>query len=119
MDATHPQQINFQYIGDDFSIPKNAEINIFRIIQELVTNSIKHAKATEVNVQMSCRKNTIQLTIEDNGKGFDKSEVVTDGIGLKNVQSRIDYLQATIDLISNKQGTSYAIEIETEKLNDN
>lgn len=119
MDATHSQQINFQYIGDDFSIPKNAEINIFRIIQELVTNSIKHAMATEINVQMSCRKNTIQLTIEDNGKGFDKSEVVTDGIGLKNVQSRIDYLQGTIDLISNKQGTSYAIEIETEKLNDN
>ncbi|NOY48680.1 MAG: tetratricopeptide repeat protein [Chlorobi bacterium] len=119
MDVTHSQQINFQYIGDDFSIPKNAEINIFRIIQELVTNSIKHAMATEINVQMSCRKNTIQLTIEDNGKGFDKSEVVTDGIGLKNVQSRIDYLQGTIDLISNKQGTSYAIEIETETLNDN
>lgn len=119
MDATHSQQINFQYIGDNFSIPKNAEINIFRIIQELVTNSIKHAMATEINVQMSCRKNTIQLTIEDNGKGFDKSEVVTDGIGLKNVQSRIDYLQGTIDLISNKQGTSYAIEIETKTLNDN
>lgn len=119
MDATHSQQINFQYIGDTISIPKNAEINIFRIIQELVTNSIKHAKATEINVQMSCRKTTIQLTIEDNGKGFDKSEVVIDGIGLKNVQSRIDYLQGTIDLISNKQGTSYAIEIEIETLNDN
>ncbi len=118
MDATHSQQISFQHIGNEVSISKNAEINIFRIIQELVTNSIKHAEATKINVQMSSRKNTIQLTIEDNGKGFDKNQVEPNGIGLINVQSRIDYLQATKDIISNKQGTSYTIEIDTKKLND-
>ena len=119
MNATHLSQINFQHIGDEVLISKNAEINIFRIIQELVTNSIKHAEATEINMQMSCRENTVQLTIEDNGKGFDRNKVETNGIGLKNVQSRIDYLQATIDLTTNNQGTSYAIEIDKKKFNDN
>ena len=119
LDAIHPIQIFYQHIGDVVSIPKKAEVSMFRIIQELVTNSIKHADASEITVQISCRENMLQLTVEDNGKGFDKSKVMGAGIGLSNVESRVDYLEATMDLISNDQGTSYTIEIDTNKLNDN
>ncbi len=119
MDEVHEPQILFQHIGDPVSIPKKAEANLFRIIQELVTNSIKHAEASEINVQISNRENTIQLTVEDNGKGFDTDNIKSKGIGLSNVQSRLDYLQATRDVLSNQEGTSYTIEIDTEKLNDN
>ena len=84
----------------------------------MVTNSIRHANATEIDVQISCRENHIQITVEDNGKGYDTKKRKGNGIGLKNIQSRVEYLQATIDVISNQKGTSYTIEIDANKLND-
>jgi signal transduction histidine kinase len=115
----HEPEITFQHIGKEVNIPKKVEVNIFRIIQEIITNSIKHAKATEINVQVSNQNNNLQITIEDNGVGFNKDKVSGDGIGLKNIQSRVDYLNASLDLVSNNKGTSYTIEIDTSKLNDN
>jgi len=106
------QKIIFQHFGDKISITKKEEINIFRIIQELVNNSIKHAEASEINVQISCRNKSMQITVEDNGKGFDKENVKENGIGLKNIQSRVDYLQANMDILSNSEGTSTTIEID-------
>jgi len=112
-------EFTFQHLGDALDISKKAEVNIFRIIQELITNSIKHADASVINVQISCHNNTIQVSIEDDGKGFDKDAVKSEGIGLSNVQSRMDYLKASVDFISNEKGTSYTIDIDKEKLNDN
>ena len=119
LDAIQSVHILFQYLGESLAIPKKAEVNIFRIIQELVTNSTKHAEAKEINVQISCRDKNIQLTVEDDGIGYLTDENNSKGIGLKNIKSRIDYLQATIEVVSNKQGTSTTIEIDTTKLNDN
>lgn len=119
LNETNPStEIVFQHMGDDIDLPKKAEINIFRIVQELVTNAIKHAKASVINVQISNRNNHIQVTVEDDGIGFNKNEAKSNGIGLSNVQSRVDYLNASIDLISNKNGTSYTIDIDKEKLNE-
>ncbi len=111
--------IEFQYIGDTVELPKKAEINAFRIIQELVANAIKHAEASKIDVQISGRDNIVQITVEDNGKGFDRDTISSDGIGLKNIASRIDYLNATTDVISNEKGTSYSFEIDKTVLNDN
>ena len=92
---------------------------MFRIIQELVSNAIKHAEANEINVQISSRDDMIQITVEDDGNGFDKKNVKIEGIGLTNIQSRIDYLNATSDFISNSNGTSYSIDIDLKTLNEN
>lgn len=119
LNEMHTQEIVFQHLGDSFSVSKSSEINIFRIIQELVTNSLKHADADEINVQISCRENHLSLSVEDNGIGFDPKTVTSDGIGLKNIQSRVDYLQAIMDVLSNEDGTSYTIEMDINKLNDN
>ena len=116
MNNLHNPGIVFNTIGDPITIPKKAEINIFRIVQELVNNSVKHAEATEVDVQISFQNRSIQLTIEDNGKGFDK-DAVSKGIGLQNIQSRVDYLQAKLDFRSDSNGTSYLLDINTETLN--
>lgn len=119
MDAVHPIAINFQCLGDEFQLPKKLEINIFRIIQELVTNSLKHADAQEIDVQLSCQNALLQITVEDDGKGFDKTQVKEQGIGLSNIKSRIEYLNATVDFMSNNKGTSYTFEIDINTLNDN
>jgi len=118
MNAVQKMEISFLHLGDSVSIPKKAEVNIFRIIQELMTNSTKHSEANEITVQISCRDESLQVTVEDDGKGFDKNKIKGTGIGLTNIESRIEYLQATIDVISNKQGTSTTIEIDTRKLNE-
>ncbi|MGC6429417.1 MAG: tetratricopeptide repeat-containing sensor histidine kinase [Jejuia sp.] len=118
-DVTEELEITFQHLGDSIELPKKAEVNAFRIIQELVTNAIRHAEASQIDVQISSRSDTIQVTVEDDGKGFDKNTIESDGIGLSNVQSRVDYLNATIDFISNKDGTSYTIDIEKDKVNGN
>lgn len=119
MNAMHSPEISFQQLGDAVILTKKQEANIYRIVQELVNNSIKHAEANEINVQISSRENTIQLIVEDNGKGYDQKTIKTDGIGLKNIQSRVTYLNATLDLVSNKQGTSTTIDIDINKLNEN
>ncbi|WP_369992936.1 tetratricopeptide repeat protein [Winogradskyella sp.] len=120
LNETHSStEIVFQYLGDAIAVSKKVEINMFRIIQELVTNSLKHAEATVVNVQISNRNAHIQITVEDNGIGFNKDEVTSKGIGLGNVQSRVEYLNASIDLISNENGTSYTIDIDIDQLHDN
>ena len=109
MNAVHAPDIRFEYVGDSLDIEKKQETNIFRIVQELVTNSIKYAEANEIFVQLSKFGNTLQVTVEDDGKGFDMGHIPGDGIGLRNVRSRIDYLGAQFDAFSDAQGTSYVI----------
>lgn len=116
MNAIHEPEITFQHIGEPIHLAIKVEINIFRIVQEMVNNSLKHAEATEINVQVSHRDNRVQLTVEDNGKGFDKDTVMGNGMGLVNIKSRVEYLNAKLDFSSNEQGTSYMIEINTNTL---
>ncbi|NRB61130.1 MAG: sensor histidine kinase [Winogradskyella sp.] len=118
MNAANHVEINFQSVGTEVALPKKAEINIFRIIQELVSNSIKHANANEINVQVSFQQGDLQVTVEDDGIGFNKKEVKGKGIGLANVESRIQYLKAEFDFVSNDKGTSCTFEVDITKLDE-
>ncbi len=114
--SIHNVAVSFQSIGSAFAISKKIEVNIFRIVQELVNNSLKHAEATEIDVQISHQDDVIQLTIEDNGKGFDINQETNNGIGLQNVKSRVKYLNAKLDVTSDNKGTSYVIDINTREI---
>jgi len=116
MNTSHKPEISFQYLGNSLSLSKKVEINLYRIIQELVTNSIKHANATEIHIQLSASDDTIHLTVEDNGSGFNTSKTQHLGIGLKNVKSRVAYLNGELDVISNLEGTSISILIDKSNL---
>ena len=112
MNVANKVDINFQSIGQSVVLSKQIEINIFRIIQELVSNSLKHAKASEINVQISFQNNILQVTVEDDGIGYNEDEVQGKGIGLNNINSRIECLNANVDLVTNSKGTSYTFEID-------
>ena len=114
--AVHDTEIDFQHLGDHIALSKNAEVNLYRIVQELVTNALKHAQAKTINVQLSAYEGEIQLTIEDDGIGFDPQSDRSKGIGLENIQSRIEYLRAEKDVISNDQGTSYTLTLSQNNL---
>jgi PAS domain S-box-containing protein len=76
---------------DRVTVPdKLIALSLFRIVQEQVSNIIKHAEATKVTIQLNLSASAVELEITDNGKGFDKGRI-TKGLGLKNMYSRVDF----------------------------
>ncbi|MEZ4792969.1 MAG: sensor histidine kinase [Gelidibacter sp.] len=110
LESIHPIHINFQHFGTDVSLPKNIETVIYRIVQELVNNIIKHAQATEALVQINTHEETMFITVEDNGKGF-QNNPNNAGIGLKNIASRIAFLNAQLEEEHTANGTTFTINI--------
>lgn len=104
--------VKYQSLGMDERLDRSVEIIIYRIIQELLNNTVKHASATEVFVQLIKEGERLNIIVEDNGKGFDKS-VLTDskGAGLMNIRSRVDYLKGRLDIHA-EQGKGTLINIE-------
>lgn len=108
-------RIDFQSFGDYITLSKKTETVVYRIIQELVTNILKHAKATEAMIQFNIREDEFFITVEDNGIGFDKTKI-SEGIGHKNIQTRVDFLNAQLNIDSSPSGTSYTIAIDLNKV---
>lgn len=89
-------------------------IHIYRIIQEIVHNTIKHAMATELKVKVIQDKQSIIVNTKDNGKGFDFDKMVSEnrGLGLRSMLNRINLLQGEYDIESSEgKGTTFTIEI--------
>lgn len=105
--------VNYQQFGLQDRLPNDTEIVVYRIVQELLTNVIKHSKATQVLVQLMQQDNLLMLTVEDNGQGFNPEAVPNNnGSGLSNIHSRVSYLHGTIDIKAEPgKGSSFHIEI--------
>ena len=107
--------LDINYSLEHFNIkerlPEKIEVTIYRIVQELINNIIKHSKATEVSVQLFNANNTVILIVEDNGVGFAK-EKNKKGIGLLNISSRLDIVNGNVNFEpSPKSGTLVTIKI--------
>ena len=99
--------------GLDKRFDSNVETVLYRVIQECVSNAIKHAGATTLDISIIRDKDGISGTIEDNGRGFDTSDKNNfEGIGLKNITTRIEYLKGTVDFDSaSGRGTVVAFHV--------
>ncbi|SMO83423.1 Signal transduction histidine kinase [Chryseobacterium rhizoplanae] len=105
-------EIDFQAIDIDKALPLNIQLNIYRIVQELLANAIKHAEASSILLQCSQSGESFLITIEDNGKGFDKNiEKTTKSMGLRNLKNRVNYLKGKMEINSDHQGTIINIEL--------
>jgi signal transduction histidine kinase len=94
-------EIHFYSEGLDERLNSNTENVLYRVIQECVNNVIKHAGATELDISVIRDKEGISATIEDNGKGFDTADKEKfEGIGLKNILTRVEYLKGTVEFDS-------------------
>jgi len=92
-------------------INSKTQIELYRIIQELITNIVKHAKASKGLINITLHENYLNLLIEDNGIGFDSKKKYT-SIGLSNIKSRITVLNGNIEIDSQiKKGTTININI--------
>lgn len=106
--------VRFQSFGKKTRLEKEIEISIYRIIQELVNNALKHADASEILVQKIQEDTRLHVTVQDNGKGFDVSVLNTSkGNGLSNVKNRIESLNGKLDVTSRiNEGAEFSVEIE-------
>jgi signal transduction histidine kinase len=84
---------------------------MYLIVKEGIANTIKHAEATNTEIQIVLDKNIFRISVEDNGKGFD-SEKIQKGLGITNLVSRVEALKGKIQVNSAvNSGTSINIEI--------
>lgn len=108
---TEALQITVNAVGITQRVENSMEIQLFRIIQELLTNVIKHADASEVNIQFTEDDNELIILVEDNGRGFDTDKVY-DGIGLNNIQQRVDRTGGKLSIDSSPgNGTTVIINV--------
>jgi len=101
--------IDFQAYGEIPRLNLEFELTIYRIIQELVQNILKHAQASHILVQLSCDDQLLTVTVEDNGKGI-PDQVLSDGMGLNNIKTRVKALDGQINIESSSAGTSIYLE---------
>ncbi len=101
INATKLLSVKYQSHGMASRIDQSAEIIIYRIIQELLNNVLKHSAATEVFVQLVRDNSRLSVVVEDNGKGFSVHQPSGNtGVGLSNIRSRVDYLKGQLDVHS-------------------
>lgn len=99
LDSLHHPKLKVQLFTDGLqqAIDSNVEIFLYRIIQECVNNVLKHAQASELNISILVNASEVDVTIEDNGVGFDATKLSDKaGIGISNMQKRIQFLKGDI-----------------------
>jgi signal transduction histidine kinase len=99
----------FHYIGQQFELPRNLELMLYRVSQELLANILKHAKASQTTIQINQSNSKIMLMVEDDGRGFDNN-TIQQGIGLRGIRERVKLFAGTIQIDSHpKKGTTTVI----------
>ncbi len=112
---TYPE-IHFQHYNISKGLDTMVATSIYRIIQELLNNAIKYAKAKEIIIQLNQEDDEVVISFEDDGIGFDP-KTVEKGMGLENIQSRVTYLKGDLQIESQKDiGTSYHIHVKVNEV---
>ncbi|GEP89765.1 Histidine kinase-, DNA gyrase B-, and HSP90-like ATPase [Chitinophaga terrae (ex Kim and Jung 2007)] len=112
--ASRGMAIRCQCMDIQPDIPQAEQVTIYRIIQELLSNAVKHAGATMILVQCNQRGNQFFITVEDDGAGFDPAMLeYKEGMGFINIRNRVAYLNGNMDIHTgkNQKGTSINIEV--------
>ena len=107
-------QIEVLDYGLDNRLENSLELTLFRIIQELVTNVIKHANASEVTIHLTNHDDRINMMIEDNGIGFNPKQIAktSSGMGISSIDKRVERLEGQLTIESEKnKGTTVIIDI--------
>ena len=106
-------KVDLEIIGLDKRLDNQTETVLYRIIQEIVNNIIKHAKASQISMQLIKHDTELNIMIEDNGVGFDSTKINEfNGIGLKGIQTRVEFLNGNVHFDSMVgRGTTVIIDV--------
>ncbi|MEM7110079.1 MAG: sensor histidine kinase [Bacteroidota bacterium] len=115
--STPATKVIFESRPGEYELPADDQLPVFRLIQEIVNNALKHANAQEIMITLAT-ENGVQLQIADNGTGFDVAQTKADinkGVGLYNIENRVDMLEGQMELVSKAgEGTKYYINIHSD-----
>ncbi len=110
--------VDFRATGLDTRLPDDVEVVVYRIIQEALTNVVKHANATHVEVSLAREGGIVSASVIDNGRGFNLESIRRSderGLGLFGMQERVGLVGGTFQIITKPgQGTRVAISIPLE-----
>jgi signal transduction histidine kinase len=106
-------KVDLEIVGLDTRLDNQVETVLYRVIQEIVNNIIKHAQATQISMQLIRHDTELNVMIEDNGIGFDTNKLDNfEGIGLKGIQTRIEFLNGSVHFDSSiGRGTTVIIDV--------
>jgi PAS domain S-box-containing protein len=111
-----PPQLSFTLVVEGISarLPEQIESAVYRIVQELVNNVVKHAEATSANATLSLKRNILTILVTDNGKGFEEKSIETahKGIGLQTVRNRVKLLEGKMVVRSGREGTQVEVKMK-------
>lgn len=116
LDFSETLRINVRSNIEDLRFEYNVEVILYRVICELISNTIEHADATEINIGLNYDRQILTLDYSDNGKGFDPGTILNGqtGMGYVNIQSRIKSIHGNISVKSNMdQGMCVHIFVKT------
>lgn len=102
-------QIETWKSGEQFRFENNKELAVFRIVQEILNNAIKHSGTDKIYLNMRFSLNYLTIAISDTGKGFNLDEKMRTGLGLKNLESRTEFLGAEFKMKSAPEKGTTAI----------
>lgn len=106
--------ITFEHFGDCTNLDQTVSLNSYRIIQELIQNSLKYASAKEILVQITRTEGQLALLVEDDGIGYDP-DTVRKGMGTDNIANRIQFLRGELNVqTAPGQGTSTLVTVPLE-----
>lgn len=115
IDRSDVMRVKYQSVGMSYPIEQSTAVIVYRIVQELLTNAIKHSRAQQVLVQVHqfSQDKLLAVTVEDDGKGFDTKMLnQPGGMGWRNIQNRVEFLKGRLDVQSSPgKGTSVMVEI--------
>ena len=103
---------SFSHMGVEERLPYTVELTIYRILQELVSNILKHAHASSIKVELLKRRDRILLIVEDDGIGMNLEKMKNGGIGVMNIESRVESVQGRVTFESEQEkGTFVTVNI--------
>ncbi len=109
--------VQFHFFGKEIRFDERAEFALYCCASELVNNSLRHAEAKTINLQLVLQKDYASLTVQDDGKGYEKP-LKTEGIGLQNVRDRVASCNGKMDVVSSPgEGTETIIELKIRMVN--
>lgn len=120
IDRTSQVPVSFEALGNAGDIDQSQKINFYRIAQEAINNAIKHAQASAITVQLNEEDDRVQLTIEDDGKGFEKNTTYDQSLhhGLVNMRERAEIMGGKLTIESDTaRGTLIIVEAPVNNLN--
>jgi signal transduction histidine kinase len=102
--------VDFESRAGEERVPAEVETALYRIVQESLTNIVKHAHARHVSILLTRRQRVLTAVVEDDGSGFDAA-AAANGFGLEGMRERVALLDGRLELETSSSGTTLVAEV--------